>query len=164
MHLKITFFVLHSLKNRLPSNTQVLYRLVQPDNEHSEGGLIGFTLGTVTVADSKLLLTILFSAARTHRHTQSQPANIYPSHTPDFSCTVTTHTHSHTPGEFQRRDASSRSVRAAAPVLLGEGQILHACPAIQNLHTLTLHKLLHLANVTCLKQQLDRTLQNLRGT
>lgn len=64
------FFVLHSLKDRLPSNTQVLYRLVQPDNEHREGGLIGFTLGTVTVADSKLLLTILFSAARTHRANQ----------------------------------------------------------------------------------------------
>lgn len=68
----------------------------------------------------------------------------------------------HTPGELQRGDAGSGPVRAAAPVLLGEGQVLHAGPTVQNLHTLTLHKLLHLADVPRLKQQLNGTLQDLR--
>lgn len=63
-----------------------------------------------------------------------------------------------TPGELQRRDASSRPVGAAAPVLLGEGQVLHAGPAVQNLQTLTLHELLDLADVPGLKQQLNRSL------
>lgn len=72
-------------------------------------------------------------------------------------------TQTHTPGELQGRHAGAGPVRAAATVLFGEGQVLHAGPAIQNFHALTLYKLLHLADVPGLKKQLDGTLQNLGG-
>ncbi|TNN85432.1 hypothetical protein EYF80_004454 [Liparis tanakae] len=62
------------------------------------------------------------------------------------------------------RDAGSGPVGAAAPVLLGEGQVLHAGPAIEDLHALMLHELLHLADVPGLKQELDGTLQDLEDT
>lgn len=74
---------------------------------------------------------------------------------------VRTRTRTHTPGELQSGNTCSGTIRAAAPVLFGEGQVLHAGPAVQNLHTLTLHELLYLADVPSLKQQLNGTLQNL---
>lgn len=68
-----------------------------------------------------------------------------------------------TPGELQRRNASSGPVRAATPVLLSKGQVLHAGPAVQNFQTLTLHELLDLADVPGLEQQLNGSLQDLEA-
>ena len=65
------------------------------------------------------------------------------------------------PGELQRGHTGSRSVGAAASELLAEGQVLHAGLGLQDLHALSLHIHLHLADVTRLKQQLDGALKNL---
>lgn len=68
----------------------------------------------------------------------------------------------HSPGELQGGHTGPRPVRAAASVLLCKSEILHAGPAVQDLHTLMLHVLLHLADVTSLKQQLNGALQDLK--
>lgn len=66
------------------------------------------------------------------------------------------------PGELQRRDAGAGPVGGAASVFLGKSEVLHAGPPVQNLHALALNKLLDLADVPRLKEQLDGALQNLR--
>lgn len=57
-------------------------------------------------------------------------------------------TYTYSPGEFQSRDTGPWSVRSAATVLFGKNEVLHAGFGLEHLHTLPLHILLHLADVT----------------
>lgn len=87
--LKSDYFFFYPLRAGLLGN-RLRYctcRLVQPDNEHCGEDVIGFTLTTVTVVDSKLFLTLCCcSVLHTHTHTQSTSKYIHPSETKDLLC------------------------------------------------------------------------------
>lgn len=66
------------------------------------------------------------------------------------------------PCKFQGWHTSSRSVRKTSSIFLGKDKVLYAGLSFQKFHTLSLNILFNQTNISCFKQQLQRTLKYLK--